>query len=48
MPDPIIPDVPAALTDEPQAAAMAPADEEQGVRKTTHEIDTDDMFSSTD
>ena len=41
MPDPISPEVPAALTDDPQAEAMAPPDT---VKKMTHEVDADDMF----
>lgn len=44
MPDPIPhPELPAALTDEPQAAAMQPDEGEQLVRKTTHEVEPGDM-----
>ena len=37
------PELPAAITDEPQAAAMQPDEGEQLVRKTTHEVETNDM-----
>lgn len=45
MPTPDLPEIPAAITDEPQAAAMEPTDGDKAVRKTTHEVDTDDMFN---
>ena len=44
MPDPIDPDVPAALTNEPQSDTLAPTEGRDAVRKMTHEVDTDDMF----
>lgn len=47
MPDPIEPPVPVAITDGPQAEAMEPTDGPDAVKKTTHEVDTDDMFHST-
>ena len=47
MPDPIEPEIPAAITDEPQGDAMAPADGRAILKKTTHEVDADDMFGST-
>ena len=45
MPDTEHPEIPAAITDSAQAAAMEPPTGEEAVRKMTHEVDTDDMFA---
>ncbi|WP_267395754.1 MULTISPECIES: hypothetical protein [unclassified Sphingomonas] len=45
MSDPEHPELPAAAADEPQGARMAPQTEEDAVKPTTKEIDTDDMFN---
>lgn len=47
MAEPDIPELPAAITDAPQAAAMEPQEGSAIVKKVTHEVDTDDMFNST-
>lgn len=44
MTDPEHPEIPSAITDEPQATGMEPQSGEQAVKKVTHEIDSDDMF----
>lgn len=46
MPDQPEPEIPAAITDEPQADAMAPVEGAEAVKRMTHEVDTDDMFGS--
>lgn len=44
MPDAEHPEIATAITDPPQAEAMDPPSAEQAVNKTTHDVDTDDMF----
>lgn len=46
MPDPTDhPEIPAAITDEPRAAGMEPESGEKAMKKMTHEVDSDDMYS---
>ncbi len=45
MPDTEHPEIPAALSDGPQAAGMKPPTGKEAVSKMTHEVDTDDMFA---
>ena len=47
MADPLDPELPAALPDEPQSEAMMPLEGRDAVKKMTHDVDTDDMFGST-
>lgn len=47
MPDPVKTEIPAAITDGPQAQAMQPVDDAEAVKKMTHDSDSDDMVGST-
>lgn len=42
MPDPIVPELPAALTDAPQADAMSPPEGSEAVKTMTHDVKTDE------
>ena len=45
MSDPIDPPIPTALPDEPQGEPVTSADGSDAVKKMTHDVDTDDMFT---
>ncbi len=45
MPDPNRPDIPDGTPAHPHDAPLAPASEEEAIKPTYNEVDTDDMFA---